>query len=49
MVCWGYYPAMLKTKYKKLQALNINFIRYTLPNGKMGWLDIKDEKENDDK
>jgi hypothetical protein len=36
---YGYYPIMKEGKYKMLLDFEYNFARFTMPNGKRGWLD----------
>jgi len=34
----GFYPMHLKPKFRKLEPMQTNFTRFTLPTGKQGWL-----------
>ena len=38
---YGYSAIQEKPKYKNLEKFIFNFARFTLPNGKEGWLDLK--------
>lgn len=41
----GYFPLVKEARYSKLEECQANFIRFTLPGGRKGWLDLEDGKE----
>jgi len=41
----GYFPINKDARYAKLEERIKNFVRFTMPNGRQGWLNIKEAKE----